>query len=66
MTDEKKKYLAEYRKANLHRIPLDVSNELYAKIKTAADQQGRSVNNFIKFHIENVIKSYENMNNSSF
>ena len=63
MTEEKKQYLAEYRKAKLHRIPLDVSNELYDRIKAAADAQGRSVNNFIKFHIDNAVKSYENMNN---
>ena len=49
--------------AKLHRIPLDVSNEMYDRIKAAADAQGRSVNNFIKFHLENVLKSYESMNN---
>ena len=62
MTEEKKQYLAEYRKAKLNRIPLDVPNEMYDRIKAAADAQGRSVNNFIKFHLENVLKSYESMN----
>ena len=59
MTDERKEYLANYRKQKIHRIPLDVSVEFYEKIKAAADAEGRSVNNFIKFYIDAAIKGID-------
>ncbi len=38
----------KYAKKNLKRIPLDVQNEFYNRIKTAADSLGMPVNTYIK------------------
>jgi len=49
LTDDRKQYLYEYTKNNLHRIPLNVSNDMYNRIKQAADQKNMPVNTFIKW-----------------
>ena len=48
MTEERKQVLAEYRKENMKRIPLDVSKDMYEEIKEAARLDGKKVNTFIK------------------
>jgi hypothetical protein len=48
MTEERKQFLAEYRKENMKRIPLDVSKDMYEEIKEAARLDGKKVNTFIK------------------
>ena len=59
MEDSRKEYLAQYRKEKIHRIPLDIPNEFYDRIKAAADAEGRSVNGFIKFYLKNVVDGLE-------
>ncbi len=44
----KKKYNAEYAQKHLKRIPLDVQQSEYDRIKTAAEAAGESVNGYIK------------------
>ena len=48
----KKTYNANYAKAKLKRIPLDVQKEKYDQIKAAADAVGEKVNSYIKNAIE--------------
>ena len=48
----KKTYNANYAKAKLKRIPLDVQKEKYNQIKAAADAVGEKVNSYIKKAIE--------------
>lgn len=55
LSDERKEYLKEYRKKNIHRIPLDVSHEFYDRIKAYADDRGKSVNSTIKFCLDYVL-----------
>ena len=52
MTDERKAYLARYRKEKLSRIPLDVSPELHNLIRLVAYAKGLSVNGYIRQLIE--------------
>lgn len=59
MTDETKKYLSEYRKSKLHRIPLDVPNDLYEDFKFTAEYFGGSVNGTLKALMRSYIKSHE-------
>ena len=66
MPDERKKYLAEYQKKNLHRIPLDVTHEFYAKIKDHASERGLSVNRYIRTLIEVDISMAEARKKSGF
>lgn len=49
MSDERKQYLKEYRGEKLKRIPLDVPQSLYERIKAAASAEDKSVNGLIKF-----------------
>ena len=46
--ENKRKYIVEYKKNNLKRIPLDVSIEKYDEIKQASADAGESVNGYIK------------------
>lgn len=48
MSDERKQYLKEYRDEKLKRIPLDVPQSLYERIKAAASAEDKSVNGLIK------------------
>ena len=52
-------YTTRYKKENLKRIPLEVSPELYARIKRAADNEDMSVNGFLKKCIEFDVAKYE-------
>lgn len=57
LTEERKRFLADYRKSKLHRIPLDVPHEMYYYIKQAADQKQMPVNTFIKWLLSKYIDS---------
>lgn len=45
---KKAEYNVNYAKQNLKRIPLDVSFEMYERIKSFAAERNESVNGFIK------------------
>ena len=45
---KKAEYNVNYAKQNLKRIPLDVSLEMYERIKSFAAERNESVNGFIK------------------
>lgn len=47
-TEATKKAAEQYKKKNIKRIPFDVQNEEYDKIKAHADLMGESVNGYIK------------------
>ena len=48
VTEAQKRAVKKYVKEHIKRIPLNVSNEDYTKIKMAADKLDMSVNGFIK------------------
>lgn len=49
MTDEEwKRYLLNYKKTKLKRIPLDVPIAKYLEIQEAAKRAGESINGYIK------------------
>ncbi|MFW5669313.1 MAG: hypothetical protein ACOCM4_08735 [Acetivibrio ethanolgignens] len=52
ISDERKEYLYEYKKAKLKRIPLDVPKEKYDQIKAAAEKNKETVNGYIKKAID--------------
>ena len=54
--EKKTKYNIKYAKEKLKRIPLDVQKEKYEEIKAHAENQGESVNGFIKRAIDEAIK----------
>lgn len=62
MADKEKKsrYDIEYAKANLKRIPLDVTKEKYLEIKNVSSELGESVNGFIKKSIDERIEKTKN------
>ncbi|MDD5956806.1 MAG: hypothetical protein PUC40_07490 [Lachnospiraceae bacterium] len=45
---KKRDYIRDYNKNHYKRIPLNITHELYQKIKSASDSRGESVNGFIK------------------
>ena len=49
---DRTKYHQEYVKANLKRIPLEVTKEKYDEIKSFTDSKGETVNGFIKRAID--------------
>ena len=53
---KKKQYDLEYAKTHLKRIPLDVRLDKYNEIKTHADNQGESLNGFVKRAIDETMK----------
>ena len=58
MTDEEwKKYLLEYKKAKLKRVPLDMPIQKYQELKEAADKANEPVNSYIKKAIQMRIES---------
>ena len=57
MSEDRKRYLKDYRQSSLKRVPLDVSQEFYERIKNAADAEGKSVNGFIKWLLEKYFAS---------
>lgn len=56
MTDERKDYLKEYRKAKLKRIPLDVPIDMYEDIKECAEFSNAKVNTWIKSRLKAAIE----------
>lgn len=59
VAEDRKKYLSEYRKKNLKRIPLDVSPEMYEDIKRVAKDRGMSVNGWLKVIIAARISEHD-------
>lgn len=60
MTFDKNKYMYEYAKKNLKRIPLDVPLDMYDQIKEHSEACGESVNGYIKAAITERIKNEDN------
>lgn len=54
--ENKRKYIAKYKKEKLKRIPLDVTLDKYDEIKNHALSRNESVNGFIKRAIDKTIK----------
>lgn len=46
--ENKIKYIEEYKRQNIKRVPLDMQNEMYAAVLQAAAEAGESVNGYIK------------------
>lgn len=59
MTEERKKYLYDYHKKNMKRVPLDLQLSDYEELKAAAEKNGESVNGFIK---QAITEKLERMN----
>lgn len=53
---KKRQYDLEYAKTHLKRIPLDVRLDKYNEIKAHADNQGESLNGFVKRAIDETMK----------
>ncbi len=53
---KKKQYDLEYAKTHLKRIPLDVRLDKYEEIKAHANNQGESLNGFVKRAIDETMK----------
>ena len=49
--------------ANIYQYPLKIDRDLMDKLKSIANEEGRSVNKQIEFIIRQFLKSYENGNN---
>ena len=47
----------KYKKTKCHRVPLDLRNEDYDRIKSAADAAGESVSGYIKEAVKRRIES---------
>ena len=56
MTFDRNKYMNDYRKEKLKRIPLDVSKEKFEEIQKHADARNESVNGFIKRAIDETLQ----------
>ena len=54
---DKYKYITDYKKEHVKRIPLEVSKDKYDEIKDHADNRNESVNGFIKRAIDQTIES---------
>ena len=50
--DNKKQYSIKYAKANYKRVPLDLRKEFYEYLKGRAEQEGKTVNGFIREAID--------------
>lgn len=59
--ENKRQYIAKYKKEKLKRIPLEVTLEKYDEIKNHATQRKESVNGFIKRAIDKTIED-DNIN----
>lgn len=57
MPEERKTYLRDYRTENVKRIPLDVQQDFYNRVKACAEAEGQSVNGLIKFLLEKYMKA---------
>lgn len=58
--ENKKTYIANYKKDKLKRIPLDVQKEKYEQIKEHAAANNETVNGFIKRAIDETIEHDNN------
>lgn len=56
MTFDRNKYMNDYRKEKIKRIPLDVSKEKYDEIQKYAHDHNESVNGFIKRSIDEAMQ----------
>lgn len=56
ISEKRKQYLTEYRKKKIKRVPFDIPVELYEQIKNAAEENGETVNGFIKRVVQESIK----------
>ena len=54
--EKKKKYDIEYAKTHLKRVPLDLRIDKYNQIKAHAEQQGESLNGFVKRAIDETVE----------
>ena len=54
--EKKKKYDIEYAKTHLKRVPLDLRIDKYNEIKAHAEQQGESLNGFVKRAIDETMQ----------
>ena len=52
MTEERKQYLAEYRKTHLKRFMMEMSPEMYEDVKKCAADKNKAVNTFIKWLLQ--------------
>lgn len=59
ITEERRKYLYDYHKNNLKRVPLDLQLSDYELLKAEAQNAGESVNGFIK---QAIAEKLERMN----
>ena len=57
MTEERKKYLAEYRKTHLKRFMMEMSPEMYEDVKKCAADKNKAVNTFIKWLLQAYINA---------
>lgn len=55
ITDKRKESMYEYARKNIKRIPLDVQKDHYERIKAHAEEQGETVNGFIKRAIDEIM-----------
>lgn len=55
--ESRKKSAYAYKAKNVRRIPLDVQNDEYDRIKASADAVGESVNGYIKTAVRNRMDS---------
>ena len=46
--EDRAKYIREYKKRNLVRVPLDLSHDKFAELQEVAKKAGESVNGYIK------------------
>lgn len=59
VSEERKKYLYDYKKNNLKRVPLDMKLADYETLKASAAEAGQTVNGFIK---QAIAEKLERMN----
>ena len=46
--ENKIKYIAEYKRKNLKRVPLELPLEMYSRVKEHSQEHSETVNGFIK------------------
>ena len=66
MTEERKQYLAEYRKTHLKRFMMEMSPEMYEDVKKCAADKNKAVNTFIKWLLQKYIENVKSGKQISF
>lgn len=56
MTVNRTKYLNDYKREKLKRVPLELTKEKFAEVKKHADSRSESVNGFIKRAINETLE----------